>query len=163
MNKLTAPHIITVGLNTRLIKNCFDGIDDELANKRINDSTNPMAFICLHALEARYFLTRTLGTKVLNPYKELTKDVMVYEDLKEVPPLKEMLVYWTEIGKVLLDTLENIDESKLQEKVRFQFPIEDDTKFGSLTFMVQHEVYHIGQLGILRRVFGLPAMKYQST
>lgn len=160
MNKLTAPHIITVGLNTRLINNCFDGIDDELANKRINETTNPMAFISLHALEARYFLIRILGLKVQNPYKELTKDAKAYEDLKEVPPVKEMLDYWKETGDVLLDTLENIAESKLQEKVRFKFPIEDDTKFGTLTFMLQHEVYHIGQLGILRRVLGLPAMKY---
>ena len=160
MNKLTAPHIITVGLNTRLITNCFDGVDDELANKRINDSTNPMAFISLHALEARYFLTRVLGAKVQNPYKKLTKDAKTWEDLKEMPPVNEMLNYWKEVGDILLDTLKNIDESKLQEKVRFKFPIEDDTKFGALTFMVQHEVYHIGQLGILRRVLGLPAMKY---
>jgi uncharacterized damage-inducible protein DinB len=160
MNKLTAPHIITVGLNTRLITNCFNGVNDELANKRINEHANPMAFICLHALEARYFLSRTLGTKVLNPYKELTKDAKVYEDLKEIPPVKEMLNYWQETGDLLLEILENIDESKLQEKVRFQFPIEDDTKFGTLTFMVQHETYHIGQLGILRRALGLPAMKY---
>jgi uncharacterized damage-inducible protein DinB len=53
-----------------------------------------------------------------------------------------------------------MNESKLQEKVRFKFPIEDNTKFGALTFMVQHETYHIGQLGILRRALGLPAMKY---
>lgn len=160
MNKLTAPHIITVGLNTRLITSCFDGVNDELANKRINDSTNPMAFICLHALEARYFLARILGAKILNPYKELTKDAKTFEDLKEMPPVNEMLDYWKETGDLLLDALENIDESKLQEKVRFKSPIEDDTKFGTLTFMVQHETYHIGQLGILRRVLGLPAMKY---
>jgi uncharacterized damage-inducible protein DinB len=160
MNKLTAPHSITIDLNTRLIKNCFDGVDDKLANKRINEMTNPMAFISLHALEARYFLARMLGAKVHNPYKELTRNAKTYEDLKKIPPVNEMLDYWKEVGNVLLDTLRNVDESKLGEKVRLKFPIEDDTKFGTLTFMVQHETYHVGQLGILRRVLGLPPMKY---
>ena len=160
MNKLTSPHIITIELNTRLIRNCFEGVDDKLANRRINESTNPMAFISLHALEARYFLTKLLGTKVQNPYHELTKDARSYDDLETIPPVKEMLDYWDEAGKTLLNTLENIDESKLKEKVRFKFPVEDDTKFGTLTFLVQHETYHIGQLAILRRTLGLPAMKY---
>lgn len=152
--------MITVELNTRLIRNCFEGVDDELANKKINGITNPMAFISLHALEARYFLTRILGTKVQNPYHELTKDAKTCDDLESIPPVNEMLDYWEEAGKTLLNTLEKIEESKLQEKVRFKFPIEDDTKFGTLTFMVQHETYHIGQLAILRRALGLPAMKY---
>ncbi len=160
MNKFTAPHKITIELNTRLIRNCFDGVDDELANKRVNEITNPMAFISLHALEARYFLTKLLGTKVKNPYHELTKDAKTCDDLEMMPPVDEMIGYWEEAGKILLDTLENIEESKLREKVRFKFPIEDDTKFGTLTFMVQHETYHIGQLAILRRALGLPAMKY---
>ena len=160
MNKLTAPHIITVKLNTRLIRNCFEGVDDELANKRINDVTNPMAFISLHALEARYFLTKMLGTKVKNPYHELTKDAKTCDDLERMPPVNEMLDYWEEAGEALINTLENIEESRLKEKVRFEFPVEDRTKFGTLTFLVQHETYHIGQLAILRRVLGLPAMKY---
>jgi uncharacterized damage-inducible protein DinB len=160
MNKLAMPHIITIDLNTKLIINCFDGVDDQLANKRVGQGANPMAFISLHALEARYFLARILGTKIVNPYHELTKDAKTCDDIGEMPRVIEMLDYWKETGDVLLDTLKNLDESKLQEKVRFKFPIDDDTKFGTLTFMVQHETYHIGQLGILRRALGLPAMKY---
>lgn len=161
MNQITYPHIITVDLNTRLIRSCFEGVDEETANKKVGEAANPMAFISLHALEARYFLNRLLGTKVKNPYHELTKDAKTCDDLEYLPPVNEMLDHWKDIGDTLIDTLENIDEAKLREKVRFNFPIEDDTKFGALTFLVQHEVYHVGQLGILRRAHGLPAMKYQ--
>jgi uncharacterized damage-inducible protein DinB len=29
-----------------------------------------------------------------------------------------------------------------------------------VTFLVQHESYHLGQIALLRRYAGLPAMKY---
>jgi uncharacterized damage-inducible protein DinB len=31
---------------------------------------------------------------------------------------------------------------------------------GALTFLVQHDSYHIGQLALLRKHAGLPAMRY---
>jgi uncharacterized damage-inducible protein DinB len=31
---------------------------------------------------------------------------------------------------------------------------------GVLTFLAQHDSYHVGQLSLLRRQLGLPAMKY---
>jgi uncharacterized damage-inducible protein DinB len=31
---------------------------------------------------------------------------------------------------------------------------------GALTFLVQHDSYHLGQLSLLRKWAGLPAMRY---
>ena len=31
---------------------------------------------------------------------------------------------------------------------------------GALTFLVQHDSYHLGQLTFLRKLAGLPAMRY---
>ena len=37
----------------------------------------------------------------------------------------------------------------------------DRTRLGALTFLVQHDSYHIGQLALLRKPAGLPAMSYR--
>jgi uncharacterized damage-inducible protein DinB len=42
-----------------------------------------------------------------------------------------------------------------------QFPgAADQTVLSALTFLVQHDSYHVGQLALLRKYVGLPAMRY---
>jgi hypothetical protein len=41
-----------------------------------------------------------------------------------------------------------------------RFPLGDSTELGLMAFLVQHDSYHIGQLGFLRRQLGKPAMAY---
>jgi uncharacterized damage-inducible protein DinB len=45
--------------------------------------------------------------------------------------------------------------------VTTQFPMPNATVLGVLTFLVQHESYHIGQLALFRKCAGLPAMSYE--
>jgi hypothetical protein len=37
----------------------------------------------------------------------------------------------------------------------------DRTLLGALAFLAQHESYHVGQLALLRKYAGLPAMRYR--
>ena len=41
-----------------------------------------------------------------------------------------------------------------------QMPLEDSSVLGLFGFMVQHDSYHLGQLSLLRKYAGLPAMSY---
>jgi hypothetical protein len=42
-----------------------------------------------------------------------------------------------------------------------RFPGVDRTRLGALTFLTQHDSYHIGQLALLRKHAGLAAMSYR--
>ena len=53
-----------------------------------------------------------------------------------------------------------LDSAILNEKSKDKFPIDDESVLGGISFLVGHEAYHIGQLSILRKFFGLEAMKY---
>jgi len=53
-------------------------------------------------------------------------------------------------------TTERLDEPAPQ-----RFPIDDETVLGEIAFLVQHDSYHIGQVALLRRQLGLPAMRYR--
>lgn len=148
-------------LNTKLCKNCFEGIDEEAALKRINSSSNSMNFILLHMLDARYYIAKFAGVHCTSPYKEKLKDIKNINDYKDPIKTGELLEYWNEISGLLHDALINCDEEELSKESRLKFPVDDKTKLGGITFFVQHDSYHLGQLALLRKELGFNAMSYE--
>ncbi len=147
-------------LNTRLFANCLDGIDDEAARTRINDRTNNVAFIACHLVDARYFLAAYLGAEATNPLKEVLEGLKSIEDFTEFPVVKEVLAAWQEVSGLLAERCRSLSKADLGALSTQEFPVADDTVLGGIAFLIQHESYHIGQLGLLRRAFDLKAMSY---
>ena len=58
-------------------------------------------------------------------------------------------------------TVDAASAEELETAVDARFPGVDRTRLGALTFLVQHDSYHIGQLALLRKPAGLPAMSYR--
>jgi hypothetical protein len=42
-----------------------------------------------------------------------------------------------------------------------RFPVDDPTFGAAIEFQLHHESYHIGQLALLRKYYGYPAMTYR--
>ncbi|MFC2083508.1 DinB family protein [Bacteroidota bacterium] len=150
-----------LSLNTRLLVNCFENVSNSQAQERINEKTNPMIFILMHILDARYYLARYVGIHIESPYKKISGKAKKFEDIKEYPTISEILEYWKEIGELIYDGISNLEEEKLEKKSSFSFPVNDNTVLGAITFLIHHESYHIGQLGYLRKLIGLEAMSYE--
>ncbi|MBU1095037.1 MAG: DinB family protein [Bacteroidetes bacterium] len=160
MEKEIISSINILNLNTKLFTNCFNDVNDSMASKCINDAINPMNFIALHLLDARYYLAKFAGVHIESPYSQITKGAEKPCDIKNYPPVNEMILNWTDIGNLLADTISNLKSDFLSSSYRTKFPVENKTKLGVITFLVQHESYHIGQLGLIRKLHGLPAMSY---
>ncbi len=77
-------------LDTRLFENCLDGVDDELASKRLTSNTNHMGFVVCHVVDSRYFLARLLGSDAECPFKAQLDDVRCVEDMRKVPTLADL-------------------------------------------------------------------------
>jgi uncharacterized damage-inducible protein DinB len=56
--------------------------------------------------------------------------------------------------------LEGLTAGALAREGVHRFPIGDSTSLGFLAFLAQHESYHVGQAGFVRRQLGRPAMTY---
>ena len=55
-----------------------------------------------------------------------------------------------------------LSEHELEGKPAFDFPIEGgETVLGAITFLTQHDGYHLGQIALHRRYLGLDAMAYK--
>ena len=146
-------------LQTRLFLNVNEGLDAHY-EERPNEMTNHAAWVAGHLVSSRYAMARVLGLDVNEPHAELFANRKGLDPQAEYPGLQELRDNWSEISGLVLKAFADADEAFLSAKAPFPTPL-GDTNAQVLTFFVHHEAYHIGQLGILRRVFREGAMQYK--
>jgi hypothetical protein len=160
MNAALVPLRSTLELNTRLLLSALDGVDEGVAVTRPNDSTNHVAFISCHLVESRHYLAKSVGCETESPFKQLEKARRL-EDVTHFPSLKEIRTAWSDIARILDERLPQLNEADLTREVKQPFPIEGGKSLlGCITFLLGHEAFHIGQIALIRRYFGLGALKY---
>jgi uncharacterized damage-inducible protein DinB len=149
-------------LNTKLFRNCLEGVSDDAAARRPSSTTNSAAYIAVHVAEARFFLLKMLGAEQPSPIAAYLAGVRGIEDVKQFPSMAEIQRAWTTASHALRDRLEAMTAAELDARIAspFPLPVADPTTLSLLAFLVQHDSYHIGQLALLRKHAGLPAMQY---
>ncbi len=147
-------------LNTRLFRNCLSGLDAEQAAQRLGDTTNNIVFIAVHTLDARYYLARYLGAEIVHPFKEAWSKVKSVEDLTDPPDLAVISAAWAEVSEAIAERLDVLTEADLAAESKQKFPVADGTVLGGAAFLLQHDSYHLGQLGLLRKHWTSESMSY---
>lgn len=163
MSPRAAPLGALLRLNTQLLLNCFDEVTDVQAAERIVPQVNSMAFLAAHLIDARHELLALLGGSAENPVRPHLANARSIDDIVDLPTLPDLLSAWRQVATLVEERLATISEAALDAPSGRRFPGGDPSTLGSLAFLVQHDSYHIGQLAMLRRVHGLPAMRYSAT
>jgi hypothetical protein len=161
MNPRMRPLAVFLELNSRLLRTCLDGIDDALAAKRPAGEGNNIAFLVCHLVHARYFLAGIAGATVENPLEATLAHVKGADDLTDPPKIASLLEMWRDVTDVLANRFDKLTDTDLDRASPQSFPIDDKSLLGGIAFLLQHESFHLGQLALLRREFGLPAMSYR--
>lgn len=156
-----APLTEILRLNTRLFRNCLEGVTDEKAATRPSASTNSAAFVAAHVAQSRFYLLTRLGTDQRNPIAAYLEGARGIDDVKRFPPLDEIQRAWTAASHALRDRLDRMTAAELDAPLAspFPLPVSNPTALSLLTFFVQHESYHIGQLALLRKHAGLMILR----
>ena len=146
-----------LAINRKLYNNALDGVAKDDLLKRPSDDANHMLWIAGHLAHNRATMANLLGSDIESP-------LAVFNEALDVgaayPGLDEVLEFHTVATHALLDQIPLADEALLTGPAPFEFPINDKTMLGTLGFFAQHEAYHVGQLGLLRRQLGHPATSY---
>lgn len=150
-------------LNTDLVRNCLEGVAAADALRRPMDRVNSLAFVLAHLVDARYFLAKLLGRPIENPLSATLGNVTTIEEAKNLPPLEELRAMWVAVSGHLEECLVSATPEALAAEVDVSLPISDGSVLGALTFLLQHESYHVGQLGLIRKSLGYEAMSYERT
>ncbi len=161
MDSRIAPLAEILRLNTTLFRNCLDGLSDEQAAARPSGATNNAAFVAAHLTNSRFYLLKLLGVQEPDPLAPYLDGRKSLDDLKTLPPLTEIQAAWTKAAHLLRDRLAAMTPADLDGPSGAKFPLFNGTVLATLTFLVQHDSYHLGQLSLLRKYCGLPAMRFQ--
>jgi DinB superfamily len=147
-------------LNTLLFRNCLDGLSEERSRERPSPKTNHAAFIAAHVTDSRFFLLKILGAPEPSPMDPYIGQARTLDDVQRWPTLAVTQSAWTHAAHALRDRLAAMSAADLDAPADPPFLGAGKTRLDGLSFLAQHEAYHIGQLSLLRTYVGLPAMKY---
>jgi len=159
MHPALEPLAAILSLNHRLLLNSLDGMSDEAARVRAGDG-NSAAFLAVHLVDARVYLLRNLGGDMSHPFGERLEAVKTIDEMTWYPTLGETRRAWDDVSARLDARLAELTAEDLAKESPARFPIADATLVGMIAFLTQHDSYHVGQISLLRRAAGLPAMKY---
>ena len=160
MDPRAAPLANLLRLNAHLVRNCLADVTDAQAGARPLPALNGMAFLLAHLIDARHSLLELLGGAADNPLAPYLAGARSLDEVRALPPLAELLDAWAAIDAALAERLPAVTSSALDAPASPGVPGDDPSVLGALAFLVQHDSYHLGQLAMLRRAHGLPAMRY---
>jgi uncharacterized damage-inducible protein DinB len=161
MDPRAEPLAAILRLNTRLLLNCLEGLTDETAQVRHSAGVNSATFIAAHVTDSRFYLLRMLGGSRDNPLSVFLDKAKTIDEVTELPSLETIRGAWNAVSADLESTLATATGESLDFPVEPRFPGVDRTLIGALTFLVQHDSYHVGQLALGRKPAGLPTMSYR--
>ena len=147
-------------LNTDLLLNCLEGLSDSEAQTRLEAGGNSITFLAAHLTDTRHFLVARLGHVLPNPLARYLEDVRSIDEITEWPSLEEIRSAWRAVSAHLQSVLSRLSADELAEPKAHRFPLEDTSRLGMIAFLVQHDSYHLGQVGFIRRQLGKPPLSY---
>ena len=150
-----------VELNTRLYLNCLAGVSDAHAVQRPSGLVNSMAYVACHVLDARFYLARFLGLELHNPIETLVGAAQSIDDIEALPTVAVLTRYWSDLSLTVQACVAGLLPADLNQPSTQRFPVKDRTMGAAIEFQLHHESYHIGQLALLRKYYGYPAMTYR--
>ena len=160
MDPRVVPLADILRLNTQLFRNCLESLDDKAATLRPSSRTNNIAFVAAHVTDSRFLLLRVLGAERPNPLAAYLETARGIDDVQRLPSLAEVQDAWTAASRGLRDRLPALTATELDAPPAAQVLGPELTMVDTLTFFVQHDSHHIGQLALLRKYAGFPEMKY---
>jgi uncharacterized damage-inducible protein DinB len=155
-------------LHDVLFNNVIDNISDVEANRCITEPLNSIKWLAGHLLWAQRSLVRVGGAQVDIPWTGhfLSGPGSTGEERNmpkgEFPTIEQIRDKWNETSPAIRAGLANLRDTALNSVVEIRHPITpfDNTVAGLWAFINDHQAYHIGQIGILRRAIGKEAMQY---
>lgn len=142
-----------------ILGNVMD-INHEESLRQPQSEGNCINWIAGHILSSRASILEMFGEKPFltekeeEPYRRGSAPLKPGDDCAEFDKLRSGLM---QSGGVIVSKLKSLEDDFIEAEIdpkEVPIPTEEPTRNGLLTFLLYHEAYHVGQLGIGRRLLG---------
>lgn len=146
-------------LQTSWFLNALEDISSEESNSSSYENLNTLQWVAGHLTDSRFtILAMVSGTETDSVYKQWFGKGTTHRTGEGCPGIEQIKADWIKVSENLKASLRWVSEEKLLSKPPFQTSIPDETLLGLIAFFATHESFHIGQLSVLRKLMGKPAM-----
>ena len=144
--------------NEKVLGGVISGLEGEDWLRRACPESSHAYWVLGHLAVSRRSLLRGLGKDIpQEPWEaSFARSSKAGEALSVVPSALEE--DFRSSGMLLQDLLGSLDEKEALSAYVRKLPDGAQTKEGAARFYLWHESYHLGQLGILRRICGKPGL-----
>lgn len=145
--------------------NSLAELSDDETNKRVNANMNHIKYLAGHLLNTQYGLAGVAGVEVERKWDDLFAGLSKTkaQDNFPYPTIEEIKNEWNKLYTTLRDGLAKLTEEELDNDLpgstMINSGIFNNSKGDYWAFINLHQLYHVGQIGILRRGLGKDAMK----
>ncbi len=148
-----------IALNRRLYNNALDDISAESLSQRPGDAANHMLWLAGHVAHNRATIANLLGSDISSPLEVFNAPL---DPDADYPSLESIVEFHAQATHALLNRLPlaDVDSLSADSPFPFELPVSRNSVFGAVSFMAQHEAYHVGQMGLLRKILGHEATSY---
>jgi uncharacterized damage-inducible protein DinB len=144
----------------------LEGMQPADGSKTLSEHNNSLEWLAGHLLVTRCRnITRLGGQAEELPFLDAYIDPTLplpgfrpFDKNRAYPSLGECAETWERISEAFLAALQAADEAVLQTVLPLSGPTGGNTVADLLVSMVLHESFHIGQMSIIRKALGYPAM-----
>jgi len=148
---------VTVALFSRssaIFGKTIDGIPAEKWLVQPSIDSNHLLWIAGHVVVHRGLAARLLGAEWSAAWEKLFARGQPRVGADQYPPAAHIQDAWKEVSEKLTAALAHADAQALANPALQGMPSLDGTVGGTLSFLCMHEIYHVGQMGYLRKWLG---------
>jgi len=147
-------------LDTDLLANCLQGLTEADTWRRPQAGGNCVGFLVAHLVDARRHLATLLGHPFRSAVTDAIATARTAEDVERAVTFGQLREAWAAVSAHLDGALESVATARLDSTCEERLPVDDPSVLGAAAFLAQHDAYHVGQVALLRRQLGHPAMPY---
>lgn len=149
-------------MHSQMFNNMLDGVHEADAQTRIEGKTNHFAWMVGNLVNCRYWLADTLGMPEKDPNEDLFGNGKALDTGAKYPSLDELKKEWHKISPLLYQKLLSAEDAELGQAYEFgmNVPYVEENKLNMVGMSIDRESYLFGQLGLMRKLLGYEAVKY---
>lgn len=135
------------------VEKALEGLSDE-DFYRAPETANHMLWLLGHAANSRLGLIVLMGGEDQRPWNELFSRGSQPGDEATLPSVSEVRDSWQKAVTALNAHFESLADEDLGKTCVRDFPIDDKSILGAAAFLAGHEMYHLGQMAVLKKWLG---------